>query len=121
VFFPMWQREALWLSFNCNSESYYALRIYVGQVNAVSGLKMSENSEHKDSINGAQDYVVVPKQRWLDGICVAPGIVRQFVAMPSKLDFDHPETLLIHMQWARVILLKAKRPEMRSLAAFRLR
>ena len=29
-----------------------------------------------------QDYAVLPEQPWLDGYCVAKGIVRQFVAMP---------------------------------------
>jgi hypothetical protein len=29
-----------------------------------------------------QNYVVVPDQPWLDGYCVAKGVIRQFVAMP---------------------------------------
>ncbi|KLU90642.1 hypothetical protein MAPG_10494 [Magnaporthiopsis poae ATCC 64411] len=36
-----------------------------------------------------QDYVVVPPQRWLDGIATKPGVVRQFVATemaPPKQD-----------------------------------
>lgn len=30
-----------------------------------------------------QDYVVVPKQPWIDGIATTPGVVGQFVAMPT--------------------------------------
>ena len=81
VFLPMWQREATWMSFNAPYQQKYALRVFVGRINAVSGLRMDESVE---KAQGLQDYVVVPGQEWLDGICVAPGIVRQFVAMPRK-------------------------------------
>jgi hypothetical protein len=29
-----------------------------------------------------QDYMLIPKQKWLDGFCVEKGKIRQFVAMP---------------------------------------
>jgi len=57
--------------------SKYAVRINVGNINAISGLSIQE-------VAGRQDYVVVPGQSWLDGIAVEPGVVRQFVAMPCK-------------------------------------
>jgi hypothetical protein len=82
VFLPMWQREALWINFNSPHRQNYALRVFVGRVNAVSGLKMDERADEIGTANALQDYVVIPGQEWLDGICVAPGIVRQFVAMP---------------------------------------
>ncbi|RDW90048.1 RING finger protein [Aspergillus mulundensis] len=76
VFFPMWQREALWINFhNRNRKKHYAIRVNVGNVNAISGLDIYETT-------GKQDYIVVPGQDWLDGIAVGPGVVRQFVAMP---------------------------------------
>jgi hypothetical protein len=82
VFLPMWQREALWISFTAPKK--YALRVFVGRVNAVSGVKMDDRTDEAQGIELLQDYVIVPGQEWLDGICVAPGIVRQFVAMPCK-------------------------------------
>ena len=82
VFLPMWQREALWIGLNAPYGRNYALRVFVGRINAVSGLAMDEKADEMDGTDGLQDYVVVPGQEWLDGICVAPGIVRQFVAMP---------------------------------------
>ncbi|KIY04093.1 uncharacterized protein Z520_00785 [Fonsecaea multimorphosa CBS 102226] len=82
VFMPMWQREALWMSLEAPYGTYYALRFFVGRINAVSGLEMSETKEAPGDMEGTQDYVIVPGQEWLDGICIAPGIVRQFVAMP---------------------------------------
>jgi hypothetical protein len=86
VFFPMWQREAMWINFDMATNRWapkWAVRVYVGRINVVSGLSMNEDS--KDSEKGAeQDYIVIPGQRWLDGICVAPGVVRQFVAMPCE-------------------------------------
>lgn len=78
VFFPMWQREALWIQFRSISrEKRYAIRVNLGRVNAISGLPINEDSK-------SQDYIIVPGQSWLDGIAVAEGVVRQFVAMPRK-------------------------------------
>lgn len=36
----------------------------------------------EQNVGGEQDYIVLPKQQWLDGFCVEKGKVRQFVAMP---------------------------------------
>ncbi|ENI00582.1 hypothetical protein COCC4DRAFT_53609 [Bipolaris maydis ATCC 48331] len=80
VFFSMWQREAMWLNFQQGSHKY-AVRVFVGHVNAITGKEMHRGPNEKDE-SKLQDYVVIPGQQWLDGICVAPGIVRQFVAMP---------------------------------------
>ncbi|OAG42872.1 hypothetical protein AYO21_02823 [Fonsecaea monophora] len=82
VFMPMWQREALWISLEARIGTRYALRFSVGRINAVSGEKMDQEKDISADGQRVQDYVVVPGQEWLDGICVAPGIVRQFVAMP---------------------------------------
>ena len=87
IFFPMWQREAMWIGFelrNADPDLCYAVRIFIGHINAITGLPM--NSAHEKDENGIsrQDYVVVPGQPWIDGICVAAGVVRQFVAMPRK-------------------------------------
>ncbi|KAF2178128.1 hypothetical protein K469DRAFT_676307 [Zopfia rhizophila CBS 207.26] len=85
VFLPMWQREAVWINFDMGVGRWatkYAVRVFVGRVNAVSGLLMDEDPSQKEGQNSQQDYVVIPGQQWLDGICVAPGVVRQFVAMP---------------------------------------
>ena len=90
-FFPMWQREAMWMNFSARNDessninaSEYALRIYVGQLNAVSGLPRNQKPLIPNDPKTGQDYVVAHLQRWVDGICVAPGIVRQFVAMPCE-------------------------------------
>ncbi len=93
IFFAMWQREALWLNFKSRFSNKFAVRVFVGHVNAISGLTMEEQRSKgkKEKEHGEeeepQDYLVVPGQKWLDGICVAPGIVRQFVAMPRKSIF----------------------------------
>lgn len=80
VFFPMWQREAMWLDFESTGYKC-AVRVFMGHVNTISGLTMEETADDESS-ERKQDYIVIPGQQWLDGICVAPGIVRQFVAMP---------------------------------------
>ncbi len=105
VFFPMWQREAMWIEFhNHDRQRKYAIRINVGKVNAVSGLRITE-------VSTKQDYIVVPDQPWLDGIAIGPGAVRQFVAMPCEyylprmMDMDMTDG---HHQWARVIQSRGK-------------
>lgn len=85
IFFPMWQREAMWVGFvvkGYDVHHRYALRAFVGGVNAVSGLPIDKTNDEEMKGERKQDYIVLPQQRWIDGICVAPGVVRQFVAMP---------------------------------------
>jgi hypothetical protein len=43
VFLPMWQREALWLGFS--SREKYAVRVFVGHINAISGLEVGSQSD----------------------------------------------------------------------------
>ena len=77
----------MWINFE--SRSQFAIKIYLGGVNAVSGEPMIENAatqlrrqKLKADGKSIQDYVVTPKQKWLDGIASTAGVVRQFVAMP---------------------------------------
>ena len=81
VIVPMWQAEALWIAFSppwMKHDTYpFALRIATGKIDAVTGARWAPG------LDGArQNYVVVPGQPWLDGYCVARGVIRQFVAMP---------------------------------------
>ena len=77
AFIPMYQREALWLSFAAAPWKPNAVMVAAGGVNAVSG-----------EVDAAalratpQNYVVCPPQLWLDGLNTGRGAVRQFVAMP---------------------------------------
>jgi hypothetical protein len=76
-FLPMYQREAMWLDFRAESWKPNAVKIGIGNVNAVSGKPWDEKLRAKP-----QDYVVCPDQPWLDGINAGDGFIRQFVAMP---------------------------------------
>ncbi len=80
VFLPMFQREAMWLSFA--SRMPHALKVAVGKVCALTGDKWQP-----DLIRKPQNYLVAPQQPWLDGICVGRGRIRQFVAMPLGLGY----------------------------------
>lgn len=87
LFMPLYQREAMWIKFR--SEQSYAVKIYVGGVNAISGEPMTETAATRlrrqnlvRQVKSVQDYIVIPEQRWLDGIATKSGQVRQFVAMP---------------------------------------
>lgn len=77
VFIPMYQREAMWISFNGLHSRPHAVKVAVGKVNAVSGKKWNQSLE-----KGEDDYLVCPPQVWLDGINAGEGFIRQFVAMP---------------------------------------
>lgn len=86
VFFPMFQSEAMWIHF---SGGYpFAVKIAAGKINAVTG------NSWGDSLSASpQDYVVVPRQPWLDGFCVSKGMIRQFVGMPLGSGFTAEEQL----------------------------
>jgi hypothetical protein len=77
VFLPMYQREAMWLSFEAEDWKPNAVKIGVGGVNAVSGKAWDTKLRRRP-----QDYLVCPDQPWLDGINAGDGFIRQFVAMP---------------------------------------
>ena len=75
VMLPVYQREAMWLSFHSFEPA--ALQVGIGKVCAVSG-------EHwRDRLaRDPQNYVALPDQPWLDGINAGDGFIRQFVAVP---------------------------------------
>ena len=81
------EREAMWIKFQ--SRRLFAISLYVGGVNVVSGEPATEDvTNDQQRLAGmaekptVQDYIVTPDQLWLDGIAFKAGSVRQFVAMP---------------------------------------
>ncbi|MDT0433718.1 hypothetical protein [Streptomyces doudnae] len=79
VLLPVYLREAMWLSF-AGTTRPAALQVGVGKVCAVSGEPWSERLTRDP-----QNYLVLPRQPWLDGINSGSGTVRQFVAVPLGL------------------------------------
>lgn len=76
----------MWIEFR--SKQPYAIKIYVGGVNAISGTLIKESMAtrlRRQNLmlqrTSVQDYIVVPEQRRLDGVATGNGQVRQFVAM----------------------------------------
>jgi hypothetical protein len=73
----------MWIFFECG-EKRYAIRPYLGGVNGISGetsiSNMTSLMRRMNSIAPRQDYIILPEQKWLDGIATQPGIVKQFVA-----------------------------------------
>jgi hypothetical protein len=94
VMLPMYQSEALWLNFSPSfvSENYagypFAIKVATGKIDAVSGKAWSDGLHR-----GPQDYMVAPRQPWLDGYCVSKGQIRQFVAMPLGAGYSAEEQL----------------------------
>ena len=87
VLMPMHQAEAIWLNFDCGAYPF-AVKVATGKICALTG-ETWINHLNSDP----QDYVVLPEQPWLDGYCVAEGIVRQFVAMPLGQGYTVEEQL----------------------------
>jgi hypothetical protein len=86
VVMPMYQSEALWISFSAWYP--FAVKIAAGKINAVSGEAWTAELQ-----SVPQNYVVVPGQPWLDGFSVGEGLIRQFVAMPLGAGYSVEEQL----------------------------
>ena len=82
VFIPMYQREALWMSFHSVTGKYGAVKVGIGKIDALTGKKWSEKLHAR-----RQDYMVVPGQPWLDGINAGKEFIKQFVAMPLGMGY----------------------------------
>ena len=90
IFFPMWQREAMWIEFdNEHPHMKYAAEIYVSHINAISGLQVQK-------VAWKQDYVVVPGQPWLDGMAVAPGVGASILSSCHVRSTKHPKSKVSH-------------------------
>ncbi len=94
VMFPMFQSEAMWILFRPEHDpergvAYpFALKVATGKINAVTGQAWANGLSREP-----QDYMVAPKQPWLDGYCVEKGIIRQFVAMPLGAGYSTEEQI----------------------------
>jgi hypothetical protein len=88
VLLPMYQSEALWLNFSSPGGYPFAVKVGAGKINAVTGDAWDDALRRRP-----QDYLAVPTQPWLDGFCVAQGVIRQFVAMPLGAGYSVEEQL----------------------------
>jgi hypothetical protein len=82
VLLPMYQREAMWISFAGQFWKPRAVKVGIGKVCAITGQRWTESLSLDP-----QNYLVTPPQPWLDGITVKKGLIRQFVAMPLGLGY----------------------------------
>jgi len=86
VVLPMHRTEAMWINFRSPSDYLFLVKIASGKVNAVTGKPWSEDPDFAD-----QDFMELPRQRWLDGFNTGKDprgadVIRQFVAV--SLDED---------------------------------
>lgn len=100
---PMYQAEALWLSFDgsyvSSREVYwpFAVKVAAGKINAVSGEPWTESL-----IRAPQSYLVAPDQPWLDGFASERGVVRQFVAVRMGDGITAEEQITGSSEWGGV-------------------
>ena len=88
VVLPMHRTEAMWINFRSPSGYLFLVKIASGKVNAVTGKPWSEAPDFAD-----QDFLELPKQRWLDGFNTGKDprgadVIRQFVAVGLDEDAD---------------------------------
>jgi hypothetical protein len=93
VMLPMYQSEAMWLLFrpgyvNRRGTYPFAIKVAAGKIDAVTGKAWADGLTAKP-----QDYMVAPRQPWLDGFCVEKGTIRQFVAMPLGAGYTAEEQI----------------------------
>lgn len=93
VFYPMYQSEAMWIDFG-GKHYPFAVKIAAGKINAVTGAVWSN-----ELCRQPQDYVVVPRQHYLDGFSVQKGLIRQFVAMPLGREYSAEEQITGNAQF----------------------
>jgi hypothetical protein len=111
VLMPMYQREALWLYFSPHygagrrSAYPFAVKVYTGKINAVTGKEFQNGLHGKDMFGSKQDYLVTPGQPWLDGYCVEEGTIRQFVAMPLGDGYTAEEQITGNAEWGGIQLV----------------
>jgi hypothetical protein len=79
-FLPMYQCEALWLSFDGVYWRPNAIKIGYQNINAVTGLAWTTDLHPFN-----QDYLVCPNQPWLDAVKDGAGQLHQFVQKPINL------------------------------------
>jgi len=96
---PIWQAEALWIRFATDNgrpgpDFPVAIKVASGKINAVTGAPWSPGLSKEP-----QDYMVAPDQPWLDGFAVAPGVIRQFVAMPLGQGYTAEEQITGAADW----------------------
>jgi hypothetical protein len=93
VMLPMYQSEAMWLMFrpqyvNRRGTYPFAIKVAAGKIDAVTGKGWADGLTAMP-----QDYMVAPRQPWLDGFCVEKGTIRQFVAMPLGAGYTAEEQI----------------------------
>jgi len=76
-FIPMYQWEAMWISFQAAELKPNAVQVASGGINALTGEPYPCRLR-----TDPQNYFVCPLQPWLDGFKTGDGTVSQFVAAP---------------------------------------
>ena len=122
VMLPMYQSEAMWIRLEPGLDERrgvpypFAIAIAAGKINAVTGQQWT-NQIHAEP----QDYVVAPKQPWLDGFCVTQGTIRQFVAMPLGRGYTAEEQITGEAEYGGVQIQVFPMRADRFEARFRIR
>jgi hypothetical protein len=104
----------MWISFTCLRP--FAVKVYANDLNIISGkpatpaptpttktvglrrrLSSSLQGQAPSSFQRPtpQDYIVPPKQRWIDGIVKLDGIAQQFIASPIDITDSGMKNIIV--------------------------
>jgi hypothetical protein len=87
-FFPLYQREAMWIRFVGDYYHPYAIKVGAGNIDALTGKIWDDDLEARRKLDAKkQNYLVAPTQLWLDGFKAGKGYIKQFVAMPLGMGY----------------------------------
>lgn len=106
VILPMYQSEAMWMSFSNRWGYPCAIKIATGKICAITGEEWTNSLSDEN-----QDYIVTDEQPWLDGYRIDKNTVRQFVAMPLAEGYSVEEQLTGKAEWGglQIMVVPMKR------------
>eukprot|EP01084_Bolivina_argentea_P255511 429778_1 len=87
---PLWQKEALCLSFECLKQSNYVIKIAMDKINAMNGNKLKYEYLSSNPLNCA----VLPELSYLNGYKYNG----QFIAMPLGQEHAHNDTGIMEIE-----------------------
>jgi hypothetical protein len=79
-----------------HNQDKFIIRPFVGGVSCISGESsvsdMAPLLHRINRLSMRQDYIVLPEQRWLDGISTTPSIIKQFMATETAPPRNNKES-----------------------------
>jgi hypothetical protein len=101
--------EAMWINFESVKGTKFVIRPFLGGVNGISGEAPTGNMasllRQMNSLTPKQDYVVLPDQKWLDGIATTPG------ERPTETPKANPSLMEMTPLYLKLRIMRTRKSE----------